>query len=81
MSLIALLQILGRTFGALFQFYDLIVSAYRENQKSGVSLELKNIQLKKDSGTLTDDDIRAANKRLRDKTANLLSKWKLHGSH
>jgi len=63
----------GRLLRAFCGLYDLIRFKYIEHQKNEVSLELKIIKEKILEDTLGDDDIRAANKRLRDKTSNRFS--------
>ena len=59
-----------RLLRAFCGLYDLIRLKYIEHQKNEVSLELKIIKEKILKDTLSDDDIRAANKRLRDKTSD-----------
>jgi hypothetical protein len=68
MGLISFLEVAGRILRALCVFYDKIKEDYRESKKAEVRVEINQINQKRMDGTLTDDDIRAFNKRLRDKT-------------
>lgn len=72
MGLISFLEVAGRILRTFCDFYDKIRRDYRNQKKAEVRVEIDEINQKRLDGTITDDDIRAANKRLRDKTKTFL---------
>jgi hypothetical protein len=72
MGLISFLEVAGRILRAFCDFYDKIRRDYHDQKKAEVRVELDDINQKRLDGSLTDDDIRAANKRLRDKAKTFL---------